>query len=285
MRKMWKSEDIDLLRRLYEEDGLGWGEAAVILGRSKTSVQVFGKRNGFRHTDEQERSLRSRIHTGEGNGMWGKSGPNLGLTKENCDRIRRAASVLSKTKISMFKSGELRGLSGDQNGMWGKHTWRLGQTVGNNEKVREAGRKCSESKRRIWANLSEDEKERRRRNWAHQALKCRKKRTSIELIVDDWLKEFGVQFQAQVSMGRWILDFYIPSLNVAIECDGDYWHCNPYRYDRSLANVVQRNNMDRDERKDVFLRNNGIRVVRLWERDIRTGQSKQELIETVITHT
>jgi DNA mismatch endonuclease Vsr len=277
MKKKWTKEEISILRKLYEEEGLGWLEASAILGRTKISVQVCGKRNKFRHSEEQERRLRSRIHEGEGNGMWGKIGPNLGLTKENSDRIRKAAEASSKKKIDMFKTGELEKPIGSKNGMWGKTGWRLGLTKENSEKVRKAGIKCSISHKEQWRILPFEEKERRRKLWASQALKCRKKRTSIELIVDEWLNDLGVVFQTQVQMGRWIPDFYIPSKKVVIECDGDYWHCSPHRYDRSLANEVQRKNMDRDARKDVFLCGNGIRVIRLWENEIRSGRAKQRL--------
>jgi len=279
MRKRWTDEETNLLRKLYEEDGLGWHEAAGVLGRSVVGVHVHCKRNGFHHTEEQQRSLRSRIHSGENNGMWGKTGPNLGLTKENSERISKAAKTNSVTKLRLYASGELKGSGGSKNGMWGRAGWRRGQTKSNNEMVRQAASKCSVTKKLLWKGLPEDEKERRRILWASQARKCKKKRTSIELIVDSWLKEFGVEFQAQVQMGRWIPDFYIPSLSVVVECDGDYWHCNPIRYDCCLANNVQKKNMDRDKRKEAFLNNMGIRMVRLWEMDIRSGSAKNILME------
>jgi len=274
MRKKWGKDEIELLRRLYEIDGMGWTEIAGILCRSKCSVHAACKKFGFRHTKEQERALRSRIHGGENNGMWGKRGPNLGLTKETSDRIRAAASRQSQTKKSMYRSGALQRPVGDRNGMWGKTSWRKGQTKESNDKVRRAALKCSETKKKSWKKLSEQEKERRRRVWAAQSRRCRKKRTSIELVVDSWLQEMGIDFQTQVQMGRWIADFYIPSLSVVVECDGDYWHCNPVRYDAASANSVQKKNMDRDRRKDAFLGGRGIRVVHLWERDIVSETAK-----------
>ena len=281
MRRKWGKDEIELLRNLYETDGLGCVEIASILCRSGESVHIACKKSGFHHTKEQERALRSRIHSGKNNGMWGKRGPNLGLTKETSDRIGVAAERQSQTKKALYESGELQRPAGDRNGMWGRVSWRRGQTKENNDKVRCAALKCSETKKKSWKKLPEHEKERRRRAWASQSRKCRKKRTSIELVVDSWLKEMGVEFQPQVQMGRWIPDFYIPFLSVVVECDGDYWHCNPVRYDAAFANLVQKKNMDRDCRKDAFLDAKGIRVIRLWERDIVSGTARNFLASSL----
>jgi G:T-mismatch repair DNA endonuclease (very short patch repair protein) len=35
------------------------------------------------------------------------------------------------------------------------------------------------------------------------------------------------------SVGRYVCDIYIESLNLIIEFNGDYWHCNPNKYDET----------------------------------------------------
>lgn len=80
-------------------------------------------------------------------------------------------------------------------------------------------------------------------------------RTSIEVAVARVLDALGVMYEEQKPFGYYTADFYIPSQNLVIECDGDYWHSLPGR-------------SGHDRRKDTFLRNRGYRVVRLTETDI-----------------
>ena len=35
-------------------------------------------------------------------------------------------------------------------------------------------------------------------------------------------------------------DIYVPSFNLIIEADGDYWHGNPQKYSKSKLNKRQR---------------------------------------------
>ena len=57
--------------------------------------------------------------------------------------------------------------------------------------------------------------------------------------------------------GHWHVDIFISSANLAIECDGSYWHGKGQK------------DMGRDKRKDDFLASKGIRIVRLPEESIR----------------
>lgn len=89
-----------------------------------------------------------------------------------------------------------------------------------------------------WQNLSEEQQ-------SIQLTKLNKgrrknKRTRIELLVQDILTELEIPFVSQYPISRYALDFYLPEYEMAIECDGEYWHSRPeVRYrdivrDRSL---------------------------------------------------
>jgi very-short-patch-repair endonuclease len=58
-------------------------------------------------------------------------------------------------------------------------------------------------------------------------------------------KQMGVSFRRQHPAGPYFLDYYCPSLKLAIEVDGD-WHDPEY-----------------DARRDAFLAERGIRVLRI----------------------
>lgn len=83
--------------------------------------------------------------------------------------------------------------------------------------------------------------------------------TSIEYIIQTGLTNAGVEFVPEYRIGRWSIDVFIPAANLAVECDGVYWH---------------RIHKDRDRRKDKFLRGLGIRVIRLTEQSILSHPEK-----------
>lgn len=82
--------------------------------------------------------------------------------------------------------------------------------------------------------------------------------TDIELILEDWLKQEGIDFEAQKSVEKiTIVDFFIPP-NICLYADGDYWH--------SLEKTIQR-----DRWIDKHLADAGYEVIRLLGSDIKKG--------------
>lgn len=62
----------------------------------------------------------------------------------------------------------------------------------------------------------------------------------------------GVKFRRQESVGRYILDFYAPSIKYCIEIDWES-HGNSLEYDRE---------------RSLFLNSLGIKVARFWNADV-----------------
>jgi very-short-patch-repair endonuclease len=124
----------------------------------------------------------------------------------------------------------------------------------------EAKRSMAASGLLRWANLTEEQRDeltvKRIRGLAPYL--CGKKRTTIELMVERVLTELNIVFIAQLPVSRAVLDFYIPSLHLNIECDGDYWHSLPKA-------------KTRDHRRDWWLKRLGYTVVRITETDIRAN--------------
>jgi very-short-patch-repair endonuclease len=88
------------------------------------------------------------------------------------------------------------------------------------------------------------------------------KDTSIEIKVEDWLKDHNIQFELHklfvVGDSFHKVDRYLPMYNMAIECDGEYWHSKPER-------------RAHDEYIDRHLLGQGVKVVRLSESQINSG--------------
>lgn len=89
--------------------------------------------------------------------------------------------------------------------------------------------------------------------------------TSIEIKVYKELKDRGFLFETQKMIGnKFIVDAYIPSLNLIVEADGDYWHNLP-------------NNQRRDLSKDAYLKKCGYGVLRLRGSQIMSEDFEQRL--------
>lgn len=91
------------------------------------------------------------------------------------------------------------------------------------------------------------------------------KRTDIEAIVEQYLIEHNITYQFERPLWRYYIDFAIDGLpNIAIECDGEYWHQGEYKEGS-------------DSRKDKYLANNGYIVIRLPGKSIHSGEFKDTL--------
>lgn len=84
--------------------------------------------------------------------------------------------------------------------------------------------------------------------------------TSIEVKIQNFLKQIGVPFFTHQYMREinhsYQCDILIPSMNMVIECDGDYWHNYP------LGKNI-------DKVRTAELLEKGFKVLRLWEREIK----------------
>ena len=93
----------------------------------------------------------------------------------------------------------------------------------------------------------------------------RKQPTSIEVKVYEELKNRGFLFEKQrVINNKFVVDAYIPKLNLVIEADGNYWH--------SLDK-----NKKRDKAKNAYLAKCGFNLLRLTETEINNGSFKDKL--------
>jgi len=86
-----------------------------------------------------------------------------------------------------------------------------------------------------------------------------KKDTSIEVKIQNFLKKLGIEYfthqYLKIEHG-YQCDILIPSMNLVIECDGDYWHKYPVG-----------NDIDHIRTKELI--NKGFKVLRLWEYEIK----------------
>ena len=83
--------------------------------------------------------------------------------------------------------------------------------------------------------------------------------TSIEIKIQNFLKKLGIEFFTHQHMNikhSYRCDIFIPSFNLVIEADGNYWHKYPTGTE-----------IDHIRTKELVQK--GFRVLRLWEKDIK----------------
>lgn len=93
-----------------------------------------------------------------------------------------------------------------------------------------------------------------------------KKDTKIEVKIQNFLKQLGIQFFThqyikEIKHG-YQCDIYIPAMNMVIECDGLYWHKYPTGRD-----------IDRVRTSELISK--GFKVLRLWEHEIKAMNLEQ----------
>jgi very-short-patch-repair endonuclease len=94
-----------------------------------------------------------------------------------------------------------------------------------------------------------------------------KRPTSIEKTVYDFLLLKGIIFERQKLINnKFLVDVYIPSSNLVIEVDGNYWH--------SLDRV-----MKKDKAENAYLGKCGFNLLRLSEEEINNGKFVERLVQ------
>ena len=280
MRIYWTKEEEEELRYYYENLGLSVSELyndfiEKYPYRTKTSVEIKIKKLKLKHTKKQTYDIKSRISSGEGNGMFGKIGANKGLNKDNSERIRNAANKISKTRKEMSKQGLLPSTSGENNGMYGKESWSKGKTKYTDDRLVDKNNKKSISAKKRWFSLSDEDKDKRIGYLSLAANKARKD-TKIEIVIKDKLENMNINFIKNYKCDRYIFDFYLSDYNFVIECQGDYWHGNK-EYFKDL-NEIQIKNIERDKNKVEYLEKNNIKSLFLWENEIYRFKENLEQI-------
>ncbi|WP_047155281.1 endonuclease domain-containing protein [Aneurinibacillus tyrosinisolvens] len=102
------------------------------------------------------------------------------------------------------------------------------------------------------------------------------RKTRIEHIMEELLSSLNVEYRYSFQLENRQYDFILRDYKLLIECDGDYWHCNPKFYP-----VPKRWQMERrkiDELKDEIAKRNGYQILRFWEDTILNNLNEVERI-------
>jgi len=189
-----------------------------------------------------------KLQVGEGNPFFGKK-----HTKE------------SLKKMSKSKTGQY---TGDQNHM-------------KQEKYRQMSRNIMRSN---WDNgildrkvISEQMKQTQRSGKIKSVITSKREKEIVKEI-----KQLGYNPIHSYRVDSKICDVYIPSLNLIIEYFGDYWHCNPKKYESDFFNKKKGKFAwelwDYDKKKIDLIKSYGYNLEVVWEGDLKLNNKLIELI-------
>lgn len=93
-----------------------------------------------------------------------------------------------------------------------------------------------------------------------------------QIILNDILNNINIRYINEYNIKYYAVDNYLLDYNLFIEVMGDFWHCNPLKYD-NIKYHQQRNAIRRDKSKHTYILNEyKVQVLYLWESDIINNQ-------------
>jgi len=106
---------------------------------------------------------------------------------------------------------------------------------------------------------------------ANIAQQNKKGLNKIEKIGHEILEELEIQYKEQVLIAnKFLVDAFIPSVNIVIQWDGDYWH--GYNINKIDDRIKKR--MILDKGQDAYMKKCGYVVLRFWEHELKNNKNK-----------
>ena len=94
----------------------------------------------------------------------------------------------------------------------------------------------------------------------------------IKILIDN-----GIACQPNFLLNGKIFDIYIPNFNLLIEYNGDYWHCNPKKYNADYfnhkKNKTAKEIWEYDSEKLYLAEKNGYNCKVIWESDYKKNKN------------
>lgn len=96
------------------------------------------------------------------------------------------------------------------------------------------------------------------------------KKTSIEVKIEELLKELQIKYTYSYILKRRQFDFYLPDSKIIIECHGDYWHASELYYGDDKKPMTDKQKLKKidDIIKQKIVEDNGFKLLVFWETDI-----------------
>ena len=136
---------------------------------------------------------------------------------------------------------------------------------------------CSIKCRQNWFAKKYSQEESSKELWRNICLESLNKgkfsttNSKPQQIVDKLLQENNISFEREYITKYYSIDNYLTKSNLMTEVMGDYWHCNPNKYNRNSDNLnhIHKTTIRKDKAKNTYIkRYYNIEILYLWEYDI-----------------
>lgn len=241
------SEEVLMKNRLAHEGKHPSAEIRKKLSESRkgrifseeTRRKIGDAHKGKKHTSESLLKM-SEAKSGK---MFGEQNPFYG--KSHSEETKKK---ISEAKKIMYSKGKIvHPMKGKKTG---KPSWNKGKT-GALRHTQEAKLKIRESRAKQIFPVKDSLPEIMIQKFLKQL--------NIEFIPHKYIKDIEHAYQC---------DIFIPSVNLIIEVDGDYWHGNTNNPRFKILNEHQIKAKEKDNIRTKELLEKGFKVLRLWESDI-----------------
>lgn len=116
--------------------------------------------------------------------------------------------------------------------------------------------------------------------------RIRSKNSVAELMVFRFLRKEGIYFQKHYKNVPGKPDVALPRKKKAVFIDGEFWHGKDFEKRKNrLPKVYWRKkiegNIAKDRRVNQELKTSGWKVLRVWEREIKTKKTREEALERI----
>jgi G:T-mismatch repair DNA endonuclease (very short patch repair protein) len=161
---------------------------------------------------------------------------------------------------------------------------RKGKATGNNNAMSNPKwrKKASNNLKKKWESGQLEGTRKIMSQHMKNSIKCGKiksvNKSKKEGQIIEFLKEKKIRSIQSYKVDTKICDIYIPKYNLIIEYFGDYWHCNPKKYDRYYLNKKKGKTAqeiwDYDRSKIDLIKNFGYNIEVIWEQELKNNNNK-----------
>lgn len=262
----WTTKETEFLRNNY--DNMQASEIAEALGKTTASIQNKANKLGLKkdtkiYTDETVQYIRDNYK--EANLTLSKA---LGIGTKLIQKIRRDYNIPNAEKRVPFEFPEKR--------KWDEETVQYikeNYQQGNEFFAKELGLSVKTVRRiRKMFGIENPNTTTPFGNKIH---------STAEVEVRTMLGVLKLDYESNLPCGNYYIDFVIG--NKAIEVQGDYWHCNPEKFDKPEYSRQERA-IESDIKKMDFLKRMGYEVLWVWESEISDGRAFRKLQTFLQSH-
>ncbi len=171
------------------------------------------------------------------------------------------------------------------NNNWGHNPKAIENSAKTRREQYQSGKRIQWNKGKKWDEIYEEETQKRLRDNLIDKLHKRIDNShfsissNLELkFIEKFIKPYTEKYKTQYYLHdiKQFCDIFIPDLNLVIEINGSYWHCDRRIYNYGPINDIQKEKIQKDEIKYTFLYKNGYNLIIVWEYDIINHADKIE---------